>query len=325
MEQKYENDKQKELSTKAYINEDEINLLELVYILVKRKKIIIVFTLLGLILGFLAALIKGPTFISEVIIAPKENESQKTPSVAGFGALSGLVAGQLTGMFGTLSIEKIDLVLDSREFNAKLIEEYNLLNRIYKYEWPKVYKKYWDEKEGKWKDNFKKPKLMDIGNFIKSKYLKKTVNKNNTLTFKIQMRDSTFSEELANIYLKYLNEYIKTNVQNEAKENVAYLEKQLVGVSDPLLREKILGLIANEIEKQMLVSKDAFKIIDPVYRYTSYKEKKLYPVIFCVSLFLISCIFVIFSYYFFESEKTQEDKELLDKIKHELCILPKRK
>jgi hypothetical protein len=46
------------------------------------------------------------------------------------------------------------------------------------------------------------------------------------------------------LYLDYLNEYIRTKVQTEAKGNVAYFDSELVNITDPLLRTKILGLLA---------------------------------------------------------------------------------
>lgn len=121
-------------------NPDEINLLEYIYALVKHKWLIIGLMFLGLAAGYIAALIKGPTWVAEAIIAPREAESQKSPSFAGLGALGGIVASQIN-LGGNASLEKIDLILDSREFGAKLIDHYSLLPTIYKYQWPKVYAK----------------------------------------------------------------------------------------------------------------------------------------------------------------------------------------
>jgi uncharacterized protein involved in exopolysaccharide biosynthesis len=295
---------------------DEINLLEYAYVLVKNKWWIIGLTVLGLVLGYVAAIIKGPTWVAEVMIAPHETESQKTPSFAGLGALGGLVASQLN-FGGNASLDKIDLILDSREFGAKLIDHYSLLSTIYKYQWPKVYKKSWDFSQNTWKADFIQPKPLEMGSFIKSK-IKKTTNKNNTMTLLIKSRDSTFSINLANNYIEYLNEYIKSNVQTEARENVSYLEKQLVAISDPLLREKIQGLIANEIEKEMVVSKEAFRIVDPVYLSKTFKEKKLYPLVFGFGLFFMVCLVIVFVQVFSFSQKTEEDKILIDKIMYEV-------
>ena len=297
---------------------DEINLLEYAYVLVKNKWWIIGLTVLGLVLGYVAAIIKGPTWVAEVMIAPHETESQKTPNLAGLGALGGLMASQLN-FGGNASLDKIDLILDSREFGAKLIDHYSLLPTIYKYQWPKVYQKSWDFSQNTWKADFIQPKPLDMGSFIKSK-IKKTTNKNNTMTLDIKSRDSTFSINLANNYIEYLNEYIKSNVQTDARENVSYLEKQLVAISDPLLREKIQGLIANEIEKEMVVSKEAFRIVDPVYLTKTFKEKKLYPLVFGFGLFFMTCLAFVFGQAFSSAEKTEEDKLLINKIKKELML-----
>jgi hypothetical protein len=300
-------------------NPDEINLLEYLYALVKHKQLIIGLTLLGLVAGYVAALVKGPTWVAEAIIAPREIESQKTPSFAGLGALGGIVASQLN-LGGNASLEKIDLILDSREFGAKLIDRYSLLPAIYQHQWPKVYIKSWDSAKNIWKPDFILPKPLDMGAFIKAKYLKKTLNKNNTMTLEIKTRDSSFSLHLGSHYLEFLNDYIKSNVQSEARENVAYLEKQLIAISDPLLREKIQSLIANELEKEMVVSKEAFKIVDPVYLSKNFKEKKLFPLVLAAGLFFMAVMLVVFANAFSSAEKTAKDRELLQKIKKE--ILP---
>jgi len=64
---------------------DEINLLEYAYVLVKNKWWIIGLTVLGLVLGYVAAIIKGPTWVAEVMIAPHETESQKNAEPGRFG------------------------------------------------------------------------------------------------------------------------------------------------------------------------------------------------------------------------------------------------
>jgi LPS O-antigen subunit length determinant protein (WzzB/FepE family) len=302
---------------------DEINLLEYIYALLKIKWWIIGFSVFGLLLGYAVALKKGPKWVVEVTIAPKETESQKGPNLSGLGALGGLVASQIN-MGGNASLEKIDLLLDSRKFNAAFVQDENLLPFIYKYQWPKMYKLVYDTILNKWKPGFKEPELLGTGGMIKEMYLKKLINKNATMTIKIQSKDSTLSLDLAQKFIDYLNTYIKTNVQNDAKENVNYLENQLLGVSDPLLREKLQTIIANEIEKQMIVSKEAFRIIDPPYMGKTFKEKKMYPLVFGFGLFFMTCLGGIILHAFSTAQKTEEDKQLLEKIKKELLFFIKK-
>ena len=105
---------------------DEINLLEYIYALVKNKWLIIGLTVAGFAGGYFLALLKGPTWVADAVIAPKEAENQKQPNLSSFGAFGGLVANQLN-IGGNASLDKIELLLDSRDFNARLIERYNLL------------------------------------------------------------------------------------------------------------------------------------------------------------------------------------------------------
>ncbi len=298
---------------------DEINLLEYIYVLVKNKWLIVGFTLLGLVGGYLGALSKGPTWVAETLIAPKETETQKAPNLSSFGAFGGLVANQLN-IGGNASLEKIELFLDSRDFNSRLIQKYDLLPTIYRYMWPKVYAQNWDSSSGKWKSTFIPPEPLGMGSFLKGTFVNKTINKNNTMTIELHSRDSALSINLAKMYVTFLDEDIKSTVRNDAKENVAFLEKQLITIADPLLREKIQGLIADEIEKTMLVSKEAFKVVDPVYLSKSFKEKKLYPMVLGAGLFFLTVLIVIFIHAFSSSDKTEEDLQLIEKIKKE--ILP---
>jgi hypothetical protein len=309
-------------SMKTAGNHDEINLLEYMYALIHRKGWIMGMAVAGLIVGYGVAVIKGPSYVAEAVIAPKESESQKNTSVAGLGALGGLMAAQMN-LAGNASLDKIDLILESRQFNAGLIERYNLLPEIYRYKWPEKYKKYWDPAENNWRKEFIYPQPLNMGGFIKSMFLKTTVEKNKIISLKISSKDSMFTWHLATGYVNYLDEYIKTDVQTDAKENVLYLEKQLFAVADPLLREKIQGLIANEIEKEMVVSKKAFKIVDPVYLYKSNKEKRIYPFLFCFGLFFLTCLIVVCVHAVSSSEKSEDDREYLEKIKREIRFFHK--
>jgi uncharacterized protein involved in exopolysaccharide biosynthesis len=301
------------------VDPEEINLLEYVYALVKHKKLIIGLTLLGFVAGYVAALIKGPTWVAEAMIAPKERESQKSTSLADLGALGGLVASQLSLDVGSASLNMMDMILDSRDFGAKLIEKYSLLPAIYRYQWRGKYKKYWDLSLNTWKQKFVAPDPLTMGGFVQAKYLRKTKDtKKNVIILSIRSRDSTFTITLATAYLDYLNEYIRTKVQTEARENVAYLDTQLVSIADPLLRTKILGLLSSEIEKEMVVSREAFKIEDPLYLHKDFKEKKLFPLVLGLGVFFLSCLFVVFLQAYASSAKTEEDQRLLERIMQEV-------
>lgn len=298
---------------------DEINLLEYIYVLVKNKWWIIGAAVVGLVLGYGLALIKGPRYVSEAVIAAKENENSKTPNLSSFGALSGIVASQLN-ISANPGLDKIDLILGSRKFNAEMIEKYDLLPMITKIQNPKVYSKCFDTTRNSWNNNFVKPNLLIIGAGLNTGFLKKEINKNNTMTLKIESKDSTFSDTLLIKYLDYLNIYIKASVQSDARENVSYLEAQLLTVVDPLLREKIQALIANELEKEMMVSKEAFKVIDPPIRALQFKEKKIFPMMFGVGFVFAVVLLSIILHAIRTIQTSSTDKVYINKIRSHLWL-----
>ena len=298
---------------KSQSDPDEINLLEYFYVLVKNKWLIIILTILGFIGGYIVALIIGPKYVSDTVIAPRESESVRTPDMSGLGMFGGMVASQLN-IGGNASLEKIDLILDSRKFNAEVVEEKSLA--------PLVFPEQWDSVNNKWLNDFEVPKPVNVGGYIKTEFLDKEINKNKTMNITIEHEDSLKSYKLLTSYLEYLDAFIREDVQKDAKENRDYLENQLISVTDPLLRAKIQELIAKEVEKMMVVSKEAFKIIDPVFTYKSFKEKKLFPLVFAFGLFFLTVLFLIFKHAFLSGDKTEGDRILMGDIKREIVKLP---
>ena len=178
---------------------DEINLLEYFYVLVKNKWLIIVLTILGLVGGYVTALILGPKYVSDAVIAPRESESIKTPDVSGLGMFGGMVMSQLK-IGGNASLDKIELILDSRSFNAELVEKKELL--------PLAYPEFWDSANNKWVGGFEVPKFVSVGGYIKGEFLDKEINKNGTMTISIENEDSLFSYKLQ-VYRSYTMLFVR--------------------------------------------------------------------------------------------------------------------
>ena len=299
-------------------NPDEINLLEYLFVLVKHKKLIIGVTLAGLVLGFIAALIMGPTWVAEAVIAPKETESPNALSLTELGALGGLVASQLN-LGGNASLDKINLILESRDFGAKLIDKYSFLPVIYRYQWPRLFRKYWAPSHNNWKPTFDQPKPLDMGRYIKTKYLKKEKDaKMNTLVVKVQSKDSAFTINLATMYVDYLNDYIKSDIQNDARENVAYLDTQLVKVMGPAPARENPRAYCQRNRKRNGGQQRGVQGGGPVYLYKQFKEKKLFPLVFGLGMFLITSFITVFIYLFGSVGDARETASLIERIKQYL-------
>jgi hypothetical protein len=305
------------------IPEDEINLLELLYVLVRYKTVIIVFSVLGLAGGYFAAKQKGPTYTANALLVAKEAEGTRSSNLSSaLGALGGFAGG--LNIMGNPGLGKLELYLGSREFNAELIEKYDLLPDMFKFapkrKTSKVYEQYYDTINGKWRDNFKSPTPVQMAGFLTGAYVNNEVDvKKSTLSVSVKSRDSTFSYTVLSYCIEHLDYYIKRDVQNDAKSNVDYLESQLFTIADPLLREKIQGMIASEIEKAMIVSREAFKVVDKPFCQVGFKEKKIYPLIGALGMFLLVSALVIFLHQIFGAGNTNpESKRWVDMIKSQL-------
>jgi len=304
--------------------EDEINLLELFYVLVKYKTIIIVLSALGFAGGYFAAKMKGPTYTANAVLTAKESGAPQ-PNLGALGALGGLAAAQLN-LAGNPGLEKLELYLGSRQFNAELIEKYDLLPGMFKFapkrRISKVYEQFYDTINGKWRESeeFTVPEPVQMAGFLSGAFFGNEIDiKKKTLTVSVKSRDSLFSYNVLSNCLEYLDYYIKTDVQNDAKINVDYLENQLVTIADPLLREKLQGMIASEIEKAMIVSREAFKVIEKPFCTVGYREKKIYPLAGAFGMFLLVSAIVIFFHQIFGAGNTNpESKRWIDMIKSQL-------
>jgi hypothetical protein len=300
--------------------EDEINLLEIAYVFVKYKLVIILCTVAGLVAGYFTARAIGPSYSSNATVMAKETEKQM-PNLGALGALGGLAAAQLN-LAGNPGLEKIEIHLDSRQFKAELIERYGLLDDIYKYGAPRVYKKHYDTLKGVWMEDtaFRKPEPITTAEFFGKKFFQREIDtKRGLLTISVKSRDSLFTAKVIDGCLEHLNRYIQTSVQKDAKDNVDFLEKQLVTIADPLLREKLQGMIALEIEKAMIISKEAFKVIDKPLCVKIYKERLLYPLAGAAGMFAVSGAAVMFLYYVFGLGNVNgESKRWVELIRREL-------
>jgi len=279
---------------------DEVNLFEIAYVLVKYKVIIALLTAIGFVGGYMIAKAKGPTYISSAVVMAKESDKQM-PNLGALGVLGGLAGAQLN-LAGNPGLEKIEIHFDSRQFKAEMIEKYGLLNDIYKYGAPRRYKKYYDTLGGRWTEDekFREPTPERAADLLTKKFINKNADiKRGTLTLSVKSSDSLFTCKVIEGSLEHLNRYIQSNVQKDAKDNVDFLEKQLISIADPLLREKLQGMIAAEIEKAMIISKEAFKVIDRPYCMKKQREKIVYPVMGAFGMFLVGAGVVMFFYYVF--------------------------
>ena len=135
-----------------------------------------------------------------------------------------------------------------------------------------------------------------------------------TLSVTAKYHDPEIAAKLVEYYLVSLNEHLSSEAKQAAEINRKFLEKQLDKTSDPIVRNKIYSMIAQEIEAAMMsdVKENfGFKVIDPPRipgeRLKVKKEKRTMIVSFIASLFF--GIFLIFFLEYIKKKKIEEETD----------------
>ena len=307
--------------------DDEINLLELWQVVWKRRKFIAYFVSAVVVLTAVVSLFMTNIYESNAVITPVE-----TKGGAGGGMAAALAAmgGGLGGMIAlpeSATSSEIVLLLNSNILREKIIKEYNLL--------PVLFSKQWDEEKKTWKKGGfslnpltwisklialikpadkkavkKEPGVPDMWDGLRE--LKDLVQiksnvKEKSITISAQFDDPEIAARLAGYFVAALNDHMSKEARRVAAINKKYLEEQLPLNSDPLIKQKIYTMIAQQVETAMMAEVKenfSFKVIDPpMVPDKKIKPKRAQMVVlsFVVALFL--AVFIVFALEYLEKNK----------------------
>jgi uncharacterized protein involved in exopolysaccharide biosynthesis len=314
-------------------NDDEINLLELWQVIWKRRKLIAWIVSVFVIATIIVSLLMTNIYESKAVIMTVEAKSSSGGGMA--AALMGQMGG-LSNIVGTpdsASAAEISMLLNSNILREKIINEYNLL--------PVLFSKQWDEEKKTWKkggfslnpltyvsklitavkpadkkavkkeagvpDIYEGLRALDDIISIQNVKGKGLVSKDTTINISAQFDDPVIAANLVNYFITALNDHMSKEAKRVAALNKKYLEEQLPLNSDPLIKQKIYTMIAQQVETAMMAEVKenfSFKVIDPpMVPDKKIKPKRAQMVVlsFVVSLFL--AVFVVFALEYVEKMK----------------------
>jgi len=303
----------------GYDQEDEINLLDLLIVLLKHKRMIFSVVFAAGIIAVIASLLMTNIYRSECTITPIEQEktsmSSRLSALGGFGAM---VASQV-GIGGAGSLEKFELVLKSRELTNGLVEKHKLM--------PVIFEDSWDEKTKTWKTE-DPPTIQDAYKSMQGMLEIKPDKKNGVLKLGFLFTDPAVAKNLLNYYVDGMSEFLRQqSLENVAIQSKA-LQEQLVTTTDPLLRTKLAEIIAQYMEKETLAKVQryyGFNVIDPPFA----PEKKFKPrrSIICILTVVVAFFVSVFLAFFMEymgNLKKNEDPERLENLKKYMKLRNKK-
>ena len=301
--------------------EDEINLLDLFMVLVRRKWLIIGLVFLTGVAAVIISLQMTNIYRSEATIAPRELEQSSSKALSGaLGGLGGLVATEM-GLGGGSDADKIEVLLKSRRLADLVVEKHNLL--------PTLFAEKGDAQKKAWKES-PAPTIQDAYKLIKDGLLRVTRDrKTDVITASIEHKDPEFAKSMMQYYITELSEGLRAKVLKDAQENMRFLTEQLDRTTDPLLREKIYGMLAKEIEKDTFARAQTFYgfyVLDPPIAPDLNKKAKPKRALICILSVVVAFFVAVFLAFFLEylNRLKTEEPDRYQQLKDGLRLRRKR-
>ncbi len=268
--------------------EDEIDLVDLLRIILKRKSLIISLVLLGSLATAAVSLIMTPIYASKAVIAPVQQQA-----IGGAASVLAAQFGITTPPSG--NVTEIISLLKSNVLREKVIRSLNLVQEFFKPE---------DLKE-----KTEEEKIWDCLRYLEKTFTVNFKQKDNIIELSMEYKDPRLATKILEKALLELQDHMSKETKRVAEKNRRYLEEALSSTSDPFIKSNIYNLIAQQIQQGMLAEAKenfAFKVLDP----PKVPDKKVKPkrrimvmVAFVTTLFL--GIFLAFFLEYLNNVKTR--------------------
>jgi uncharacterized protein involved in exopolysaccharide biosynthesis len=292
-----------------YVEEDEIKLLDLLIVLAKHKMLIIGMVLFCGLAAVVISLFMSNVYRSEATLVARTQEETSFNPLTALGGLGGAMAEGL-GLGGGGSLEKLEVVLKSRNLTNRVIKKYNLM--------PVIFPRDWDEKKKKWTTD-DPPTLQDGWKEMQDRLTVRVDIKKNTLKVGFDHEDPKTAKKVVDHYLTELSEILREEVLKDAAENKRFFRKQLEKTIDSLLEEKIYSMLAKEIEKETFARAQkyySFLVLDPPIVTDPDKQIRPKRALICILAVIVAfflAVFLAFMKEYVHHLKT-EDQERYRKV-----------
>lgn len=287
-----------------YAEEDEINLLDLLMVLLRHKLLIIGIVFLAGAVAIVMSLQIKNIYRSEATIAARSQEEGSINPLSALGGLGGVVAEGM-GLGGGGSLEKLEVVLKSRNLTNRVIVKQKLM--------PVIFHDIWDEENKKW-DTDRAPTLQDGFKAMLGLLTVDVDIKKGTMAVGFDHENPETAKKFVDYYLTELSAVLREEVLQDATENMRFFRKQLENIFDPLLKEKIYSMLAKEIEKETFARAQkyySFVVLDPPIVPDPDKKIKPKRALICILSVIVaffSAVFLAFIIEYVHRLKT-EDQE----------------
>ncbi len=303
-------------------SDDHIDLIELFFILVHGKWIILLVTVFFSITGIIYSLLLPNIYQSEALLAPVDVSSSLVNDA--LSQYSGLV-----GIVGNLPPR------DADSNSQKAIEVMGSLSFFEGYIMPKIFLpdlmavKFWDESKNTIvydESIFKKNSNTWVNDFSDSKkstpsaqesfeafkgHFNIQIVQNGYVYFSIKHQSPFLAKQWIEIFIKEINDFYRQKDKAQSEKAVIYLNRQIAATSFTEIRQVTASLLEKEIQKLTLIEANSDYVFEYIYP-PSIMEKKSEPYrTMIVSIFILigiflGSIFVLIRHYFLKEENSLE-------------------
>lgn len=225
---------------------DEINIVDLLKVILKYKKMIIYIVIICTFGTAIVSLLMTKIYESKAVITPVEAPAAQS-NIGALAAQFGVTMQQSSNVSEIVGLLKsnilMQMVMEKGKFYDVLFDK--------------------DDLKGK-NDNEKRWRAIRL---LKENMVKITDNrKENIIGISVRYKDPVVAQRIAGTILEELTEHMTKEAKRVADANKAHLDQEIVVAADPLVRQKIYTLIAQQVETAMMAAAKenfAFKVIDP--------------------------------------------------------------
>lgn len=255
--------------------DDELNLLVWIKIVWKRRYLVALTVAASVISTAVYSMRLPNLYESSAVITPVGSKDKGSKGLSLFSQQLGGAAG-ITIPAPSSSTEITNL-LNSMMLREKIIKKYALLPALAG-----------DEADAAGGDEGKRlwAGLRALDSIIRVS----SSAEENTISITAEFHDPGEAARIVDHFLDALTEQMTGEAKRVALANIGHLERQLGATSDPLIRQKIYNMIAEQVETSLMAEVKenyAFKVIDPPRvpdRKTGPKRVKMLAMSFFVSL-----------------------------------------
>ena len=293
-----------------YIEENEIDLKELFFTILKHKYKILIFVFFVTCLSFVYVLSIPNSYKSEVILSPQSESKSLNGGLSSLASLAGVSIGGNSSKDPAIMMKT---VLNDYSFNEYVVKKYNLgdnleknENFVFAFGIDSVYKLFNSKKDNL---NENKYDLFSTIATLKNILSISSDKKSGLIILKAESKDRILAKKLVDIYLKEIINKIKNRDIKEIEQQIKYYNKELSNTYDVYLKEQLSKSLSALYQKKVFSQANDFyfvsKVVDSripnIQEKTKPKRSSILIMSFVTS-FILS-IFLIFFIEFFRNDK----------------------